>query len=314
MKILITGACGFIGSHTCRVLIQQGHQIIALDDLNDYYDVDIKRKNLAEMLPEASFIEGDIRDKNIVKQAFSHGVDAVIHLAARAGVRSSISDPEIYISTNIIGTYNLLEAAHCHKVNKFIFASSSSVYGINSKVPFTEDDLVQNTISPYAMTKLAGEQLCSNFSHLYNIQCICLRFFTVYGERQRPDLAIHKFTDLIYNNKQIEIYGDGSTARDYTHIDDIVKGIILALHTSTYKFNIFNIGSSQPTKLRDLILYISAAFNKTPQIVYRPDQPGDVPYTFADISKATALLGYTPQTHISEGIPKFVEWYRLTHK
>lgn len=309
MNILITGGAGFIGSHLGKALNASGHRIVVLDDFNDYYDPQIKRANIRERIPNAKIIEGDIRDKSIVEQAFTNDIDAVIHLAARAGVRPSISDPELYISTNIQGTYNLLEAARNNKVSRFVFASSSSVYGVNPKVPFAESDLIQSTISPYAMTKLAGEQMCSNFSHLYGMRCVCLRFFTVYGPGQRPDLAIHKFTDLIHHGKPLDMYGDGSTERDYTYIDDIVQGVVSALHYEGPRFDIFNLGESQTTTLRDLISEIGKALGKEPVINHLPDQPGDVPRTFADISKARELLGYQPTTKISHGIPKFVEWY-----
>jgi len=309
MNIIITGGAGFIGSHVGKALVAEGHHIIVLDDFNDYYDPSIKRANLKERLPNAVLVEGDIRNKEVVEESFRQEVDAVVHLAARAGVRPSINDPELYISTNIQGTYNLLDAAHRHGVKTFVFASSSSVYGLNSKVPFAEDDLIQATISPYAMTKLAGEQMCSNFSHLYDMRCVCLRFFTVYGPGQRPDLAIHKFTAKIAAGEPVEMYGDGSTERDYTYIDDIVEGVVAALHYRGKLFDIFNLGESQTTNLRDLIAEIGRALDKEPQIIPRPDQPGDVPRTYADITKARNLLGYNPQTKIAQGIPKFVEWY-----
>lgn len=309
MNILITGGAGFIGSHVGKSLTAQNHRIIIIDDFNDYYDPSIKRNNIAENVPNSILVEGDIRDKAAVEEAFTHGIDAVIHLAARAGVRPSISDPELYISTNIQGTFHLLDAARRHGVKNFVFASSSSVYGVNPKVPFSEEDLIEATISPYAMTKMAGEQMCSNFSYLYGIRCICLRFFTVYGPGQRPDLAIHKFTNLIHHGKPLDMYGDGSTERDYTYIDDIVQGVIAALNYKDKPFDIFNLGESQTTKLCDLITEIGKALGKEPVINRLPDQPGDVPRTYADISKARELLGYQPTTKISTGIPKFVDWY-----
>lgn len=309
MNILITGGAGFIGSHTGRALSDLGHSIHVIDDFNDFYDPAIKRANLANLIPDARVIEGDIRDKAAVEKAFEPGIDMVIHLAARAGVRPSISDPELYITTNINGTYNLLDAAHRHRVSKFIFASSSSVYGVNPKVPFAESDLIQSTISPYAMTKLAGEQMCSNFSHLYGMSIVCLRFFTVYGPGQRPDLAIHKFTDLIHRGEEVPMFGDGSTERDYTYIDDIVQGVIAASEYDAKRFDIFNLGESDTTRLSDLIQEISSALGKEARIRRMPDQPGDVPRTFADITKAKNILGYRPVTRISEGIPRFVEWY-----
>ncbi len=309
MNLLITGGAGFIGSHVGRRLSSEGHRIIILDDFNDYYDPSIKRANVARHLPDATVIEGDIRDKAAVERSLAGGIDAIIHLAARAGVRPSIGDPELYISTNIQGTFNLLEGARLHGVRHFVFGSSSSVYGVNEKVPFAEDDLIQSTISPYAMTKLAGEQMCSNFSHLYGIRCTCLRFFTVYGPGQRPDLAIHKFTDLIHRGEPIEMYGDGTTERDYTYIDDIVDGVCAALHYEDKPFDIFNLGESETTTLKSLISEIGGALGKEPVIRQLPDQPGDVPRTYADISKARGILGYRPRTKIPEGIPKFVEWY-----
>ena len=312
MNILITGGAGFIGSHVGSALAAAGHRIVVLDDFNDYYDPAIKRNNLRDLLPDAVVVEGDIRNKADVARTFGLGVDAVIHLAARAGVRPSIAEPELYLSTNLNGTYNLLEACRENGVNRFVFASSSSVYGVNKKVPFAEDDLIQSTISPYAMTKLAGEQMCSNFCHLYGIRTTCLRFFTVYGPRQRPDLAIRKFTELIHQGSPIDMYGDGSTERDYTYIDDIVQGVVAAFHYDGKAFDIFNLGESQTTTLNDLIAEIGRALGREPVIRRLPDQPGDVPRTFADISKARDLLGYNPSTKIAQGIPRFVDWYLKT--
>lgn len=309
MRILVTGGAGFIGSHVGGRLASMGHELVVIDDFNDFYDPKIKRANLSLHMPNALLVEGDIRDKNKVREAFSHGIDAVIHLAARAGVMPSISDPELYMSTNIGGTYNLLEAAREHGVGEFIFASSSSVYGVNRKVPFSEDDLIQSTISPYAMTKISGEQMCSNFSYLYDMRCICLRFFTVYGPGQRPDLAIHKFTNLIHKGLPIEMFGNGSTERDYTYIDDIVDGVIAALHYTNKNFDVFNLGESDTTRLSELIKRISNAVGKPAHIITKPEQLGDVPRTFADIGKARKILGYSPKTKITVGIPKFVDWY-----
>lgn len=310
MKILITGGAGFIGSHTAARFGALGHEIVILDDFNDYYDPAIKRDNVKKLVPESAVvIEGDIRDKNAVAEAYSHGIDAVIHLAARAGVRPSLEDPELYISTNISGTFNLLEGARQHGVKKFLFASSSSVYGVNDKVPFAEDDLLQKTISPYAMTKLAGEHMCSNYSHLYGIQTICLRFFTVYGPGQRPDLAIHKFCQKIWDGVGIDQYGDGSTRRDYTYIDDIVDGIVGAFRYEDKLFDIFNLGESETTTLKKLIEQIELAVGKKAKVNVMPEQPGDVPRTFADVSKAKKVLGYNPETKISEGLPRFVDWF-----
>lgn len=310
MKILITGGAGFIGSHVGRLLASEGHDIVVLDDFNDYYDPGIKRANIAAFLPGARVVEGDIRDKAAVARAFEGDApDAVIHLAARAGVRPSLEEPELYLSTNIQGTFHLLEACRERGIKRFVFASSSSVYGVNEKTPFSEDDPLPRTISPYAMTKLAGEHLCSNFSHLHGMGIVCLRFFTVYGPGQRPDLAIHKFTRLIHEGRPLDQYGDGGTERDYTYIDDIVQGVRAALFYEERPFEIFNLGESETTKLRDLIAAIEAALGKKAEIRRLPEQPGDVPRTFADISKARKLLGYQPTTKISEGIPRFVEWF-----
>ena len=311
MKILVTGGAGFIGSHTVDRLLAQGAEVTVLDEFNDYYDPAIKRANAASFQGGVRLIEGDIRDKAVVARAFADGgFDSVIHLAARAGVRPSIDDPELYLAANIYGTHHLLEAAKRTNVPRFIFASSSSVYGINAKVPFSESDRIEQTISPYAMTKMCGEQMCSNYTNLYGMRTVALRFFTVYGPRQRPDLAISKFTSLIDGGRPVPRYGDGSTARDYTYIDDIVEGILASLRYEGDKFDIFNLGGSQTTTLQELIVAIEQALGKTALIESLPMQPGDVPRTFADVSKAGRLLGYAPHTPIKVGIPKFVEWYR----
>jgi UDP-glucuronate 4-epimerase len=311
MNFLITGGAGFIGSHLVERLLTAGHKITIFDDFNTYYDPAIKRRNIASVLDRITVIEGDIRDAVLVERTFAAGkFDCVVHLAARAGVRPSISDPKLYFTTNIDGTFNLLDACRYHKVPRFIFASSSSVYGVNKKVPFAESDPVERTISPYAATKLAGEQICSNYSHLFGIRCICLRFFTVYGPRQRPDLAISKFASRILAGESIEQYGDGTTARDYTYIDDIVSGIVKACHYEKQMFDIFNLGESATTTLSELISMIEAETGQTATIRHLPDQPGDVPLTFADIRKAKEKLNYTPVTPIKEGIAKYIRWVR----
>lgn len=311
MKILITGGAGFIGSHLVKALLKEGHEIVVIDDFNDYYDPAIKRANLEAVASEITLVEGDIRDEALIESLFStENLDAVIHLAARAGVRPSIQDPKLYFNTNINGTFNLLDACRHNGVKDFIFASSSSVYGINKKVPFAETDPITRTISPYAATKLAGEQICSNYSHLFGIRCMCLRFFTVYGPSQRPDLAISKFTDRILKGEPIQQYGDGSSARDYTYVEDIVEGVVSALNYRKSKFEIFNLGGSATTKLHELISMVEAACGKSAIIEQLPDQAGDVPATYADVSKAQELLDYSPQTPIAEGIVKYVEWYR----
>ncbi|MBV6497828.1 MAG: UDP-glucose 4-epimerase [Prosthecobacter sp.] len=313
MNILVTGGAGFIGSHTVeRLLASGGHQVTILDSFNDYYNPAIKRANVAALAGRAEVIEGELTDTALVGKSFEEGrFDAVIHLAARAGVRPSIAQPELYIDTNIKGTFNLLEAARRTGCGHFVFASSSSVYGVNKKVPFSEEDPILQTISPYAMTKMAGEQMCSNYSHLYGIRTISLRFFTVYGPRQRPDLAISKFTRLIEDGLPIDKYGDGTTARDYTFISDIVDGIIGALnHRSGPICDIFNLGGSQTVTLNDLIATIESAVGRKAQINQLPDQPGDVPLTSADVSKASRQLNFKPTTTIAQGVPKYVEWFR----
>lgn len=312
MKVLVTGGAGFIGSHTVERLLAEGQSVTIIDNFNDYYDPQIKRENLRAIQNKITLREGDIRDASFVDEVFEQGqFDAVIHLAARAGVRPSIDEPELYIDTNIKGTFYLLEACRKYKVNKFVFASSSSVYGVNEKVPFAEGDPILKTISPYAMTKLCGEQICSNYSALYDIHTVCLRFFTVYGPRQRPDLAISKFTKLIIEDKPIDKYGKGNTARDYTFIGDIVTGVLGALHLEGGpKCNIFNIGGSQTITLNELISSIETALDKKATINELPEQPGDVPFTSADVTKARAELNFNPTTSVDKGIPQFVEWFK----
>lgn len=319
MKILVTGGAGFIGSHTVERLLSEGHEVTIIDNFNDYYDPAIKRENIRAVRDRITVLEADLRDPATAEKAFAKGnFDGVIHLAARAGVRPSIEAPELYIDTNIKGTFYLLEAAKRHGVKRFVFASSSSVYGVNKKVPFAEEDPILQTISPYAMTKMAGEQMCSNYSHLAGIRTVSLRFFTVYGPRQRPDLAISKFTRLIHEDKPIDRYGKGDTARDYTFISDIVDGILGALAYSGRSdvpvSSIFNLGGSQTVKLNGLIAAIEKAVDKKAQINEMPEQPGDVPLTSADVTKASKLLGFKPTTHIDTGIPKFVEWWMEMRK
>lgn len=312
MNILVTGGAGFIGSHTvARLLRDAVGRVTVIDNLNDYYNPAIKQENLRALGPEVAFCQGDITDPAFVAKTFEAGrFDAVIHLAARAGVRPSIQQPELYIDTNIKGTFHLLEAARRTGVAQFISASSSSVYGVNKKTPFAETDPILQTISPYAMTKMAGEQMCSNYSHLYGIRTVSLRFFTVYGPRQRPDLAISKFTRLIEDGQPIDKYGDGTTRRDYTYIDDIVEGIIGALNYRTGPLcDIFNLGGSQNVSLNDLIATIEQALGKKATINQLPEQPGDVPLTAADVSKARALLGFQPTTAIAQGVSKYIEWF-----
>lgn len=309
-KILVTGGAGFIGSHCSEALLAHGAEVVVFDDFNDFYDPAVKHANLAPIRDRITLVHGDIRDNDLIESTFTtHRFDAVLHLAARAGVRPSIADPKLYFTTNIDGTFNLLDACRHHGVHRFIFASSSSVYGINEKVPFSENDRIERTISPYAATKIAGEQICSNYAHLFGIHCACLRFFTVYGPRQRPDLAIAKFTRAIREGRPIDRFGDGSTARDYTYIDDIVQGVLAAAaYTDQSSFEIFNLGGSATTTLAELIALIEDAVGRTAVIRQLPDQPGDVPKTFADVEKAHRLLGYQPHTPIREGVRKYAAW------
>jgi UDP-glucuronate 4-epimerase len=312
MKILVTGGAGFIGSHTTERLLREGHEVAILDCFNDYYNPAIKRANVRGFADRVQIFEEDLRDAAAVEKVFAAvEPDAVIHLAARAGVRPSIEQPELYIDTNIKGTFYLLEACRKHGCKRFVFASSSSVYGVNKKVPFAEEDPILQTISPYAMTKMAGEQICSNYSQLYAIRTVCLRFFTVYGPRQRPDLAISKFTRAIEDGKPIDKYGEGHTKRDYTFISDIVDGIFGALNYNGEPLcSIFNLGGSQTVSLNDLIAAIETAVGKKAFINQMSEQPGDVPLTSADVTRATTLLEFKPTTHIEQGVPKFVEWFR----
>lgn len=308
-NVLLTGGAGFIGSHFAEVLVADGCNVTVLDDFNDFYDPAIKQANLAPVRDRIRLERGDLRDNAFVNRVFAEGnFEAVVHLAARAGVRPSISDPRLYVSTNVDGTLNLLEGCREHGVKRFVFASSSSVYGVNRKVPFAETDLIERTISPYAATKLMGEQLCSNYSNLHGIRCVCLRFFTVYGPRQRPDLAIAKFTRRILDGAPIDQYGDGSTARDYTFIEDIVRGVSAAACYEGSEFEIINLGGSETHTLAKLIRTIEQTLGKSAEIRRLPDQPGDVPRTFADVSKAKELLGYQPQVPLEEGIRRYVDW------
>ena len=309
-KILVTGGAGFIGSHLCEALLAQGEELVVIDDFNDFYDPAIKESNIAGFRDRITLVKGDIRDADLVNSMFdTHRFGMVFHFAARAGVRPSIADPKLYFTTNIDGTFNLLDACRHHGTERFVFASSSSVYGINEKVPFSESDPIERTISPYAATKIAGEQICSNYAHLFGIRCACLRFFTVYGPRQRPDLAIAKFTRAIREGKPIDRYGDGSTARDYTYVDDIIQGVLAAArYMEQSPFEIFNLGGSATTTLDELIALISKTVGRDAVIRQMPDQPGDVPRTYADVAKAHRLLGYEPRTPVAAGIRKYADW------
>jgi UDP-glucuronate 4-epimerase len=309
-KILVTGGAGFIGSHLCEALLDEGAELVVIDDFNDFYDPALKEANLSAIMDRITLVRGDIRDAALVDSLFGkHRFGFVFHLAARAGVRPSIADPKLYFTTNIDGTFNLLDACRHHGTTRFVFASSSSVYGINRKVPFSESDPIGRTISPYAATKIAGEQICSNYAHLFGIRCSCLRFFTVYGPRQRPDLAISKFTRSILAGKPIDRFGDGSTARDYTYIDDIIRGVLAAArYVDESSFESFNLGGSATTTLNELIALIGETAGREPVIRQLPDQPGDVPRTFADVDKARRLLGYEPRTPVAIGLKLHAEW------
>jgi UDP-glucuronate 4-epimerase len=313
-NILVTGGAGFIGSHLVDRLLAEGDwQVTVVDDFNNFYDPEIKRENIRAQLPDSHYQlrQADIRDRAALKKVFDESdFDCIIHLAARAGVRPSLTQPQLYAETNINGTLNLFELARERRVRQFVFGSSSSVYGINAKIPFSEDDPIRQPISPYAATKAAGELLAHTYSHLYGLRCVCLRFFTVYGARQRPDLAIHKFARLMTSGKSIPVFGDGTTRRDYTFIDDIISGVRAAIDYEGTKFEVINLGESRTVELRELIVLLEKELGITAEIQSQPMQPGDVPQTYADIEKARRLLNYDPQTPIEEGIRKFVEWFR----
>ena len=309
--ILITGAAGFIGSHLCERLISDNHIVVGLDNFDPFYDRKIKESNIKALIKSDRFklVEGDIRNAACVESICSNGVNIIVHLAAKAGVRPSIADPLGYADCNINGTMVLLEAARKLNIRKFIFASSSSVYGNNKKVPFSESDNVDFPISPYAATKKAGELICHTYHHLYKIDILCLRFFTVYGPRQRPDLAIHKFAKLIEQGKPIPVFGDGSMMRDFTYIDDIIDGTVAAINKCA-GFEIYNLGESRPVRLDKLVEEIEKALGKKAVIEHKPVPPGDVERTYADVGKAKAKLGYNPKTDIAAGLGKFVGWLR----
>jgi len=310
MRILVTGGAGFIGSHLAEKLLAAGHDVVILDDFNDFYDPQIKHANIAGFAREVTLYHVDLRDSESVRSLFHREkVNAIAHLAARAGVRPSIQQPRLYYDTNVTGTLHLLEAARVTGVDRFVFASSSSVYGASKTVPFPEDEHLSQTFSPYAATKVAGEFLCSTYSHLYNLRVLALRYFTVYGPRQRPDLAIHQFTRRIYAGQAIDQFGDGTTRRDYTYIDDVIQGTIAALQYEGPCFDIFNLGESETIQLKDLIAVIENALGKKAKVNQLPEQLGDMPLTCADISKARKLLGYKPTTRFSEGLPRFIDWF-----
>ena len=319
--ILVTGGAGFIGSHLSERLLKEGNKVLVIDNFNNYYDPAIKRNNVEEVkktciennisLENYKVFEGDIRDNDFLKEVFSNKIDSIVHLAAMAGVRPSIENPSLYYDVNITGTVNLLERCRETGVKQFVFASSSSVYGNNEKVPFAEVDRVDNPISPYAATKKSGELLCHTYHHLFDMNIACLRFFTVYGPRQRPDLAINKFTSLILENKEIPFYGDGTTSRDYTFVEDIVTGIVRSINyvnTDKKVFEIFNIGGDKTVSLMEMVETIEEVLGKKAKLNRLPMQPGDVNRTCADIAHSKKIIGCNPQTTFKEGIKKFIDW------
>ncbi len=315
MKVLVTGGAGFVGSHVCERLLALGHQVAIIDELNDFYSPAAKRANLDQIRSrgECAFHLTDICDESRMSGIFDREApDAVIHLAARAGVRPSLVEPYLYERVNTHGTLVILEEMRKRKIPKLIFASSSSVYGATNKAPFREDEVLNQPISPYAATKLAAEHHCHVYAHLYGLSVVCLRLFTVYGPRQRPDLAIHKFVHKIDRGEPIPVYGDGSSGRDYTYVEDIANGIISAL-SAEFSFEIANLGNSHPIRLEEMIRIIEQCVGKNAVIDRQPQQPGDAPLTYADISRARQLLNYSPETSFEEGIGKFVEWYREGH-
>lgn len=316
MNILVTGGAGFIGSHLCEKLIDSGSKIICVDNFDNFYNPAIKENNLSGVIGSSYFklYRSDICSLDQMEEIFSkNSIDMVIHLAARAGVRPSIEKPFLYEKVNILGTMNLLECCKRYNISKFIFASSSSVYGGNKKIPFSEEDNVDHPISPYAATKKAGELICYTYHNLYKISIFCFRFFNVYGPRQRPETAIHKFTRQILSSENIEIYGDGSSSRDYTYIDDVISGILRSLE-QIGGFEVINLGNSNTVKLIDLIRLIEITTGGKGQLKFVKNQPGDVFITYADIRKARKMLKYLPKTNIKEGLVKFVKWYKEKRK
>lgn len=312
MKLLVTGGAGFIGSHLVERLLARSDEVVVLDNLNDYYDPRIKRDNLGGFIKSKGvvFVDGDILDMPVLERIFGgHKFDVIVHLAARAGVRPSLEQPLLYEQVNCGGTLNLLEMARKHSVKRFVFASSSSVYG-DVPVPFREDAEMR-PLSPYGATKAAGELFCRNYHHLYGISCNALRFFTVYGARQRPDMAIHKFAALIDGGKPVPFYGDGTTRRDYTYYTDIIDGVVAAIDRDL-GFEVFNLGESRTTDLSRLVSLLEENLGRKAILKKMPVQPGDMTDTFADVSKAKRLLGYKPSVPVEEGIRQFVEWYRAS--
>lgn len=313
-RILLTGGAGFIGSHLAERLILREHPLFIVDDLNDFYSIRTKNRNLEKVRKEGpcEFEQADICDEQKLKGVFErHRPEIVVHLAARAGVRPSLEQPLLYERVNVQGTLVLLELSRLFGVKRFVFASSSSIYGATSKTPFAETEANPNPISPYGVTKLAGEKACYCYTHLYQIPTICLRFFTVYGPRQRPDLAIHKFVTLIHEGREISVFGDGSSLRDYTFIDDIVDGILAALDLDC-RHEVINLGNSNPISLIEMIRLLEKYSGKPAQLCFQESQPGDMPFTHADLRKANQLLRYQPKVSFETGIARFVDWFQQT--
>ncbi|MDZ7808050.1 MAG: GDP-mannose 4,6-dehydratase [Gracilimonas sp.] len=316
LNIVVTGGAGFIGSHLIDRLLKEGHTVTNIDNFDPFYDENIKRENIKRHLEFEGYTlhETDIRDKKALDKAIPDDTDVIVHLAAKAGVRPSIQDPISYQEVNVAGTQNMLEVAREKNIQQFVFASSSSVYGKNPNVPWKEDDAVLQPISPYASTKVSGELLGHVYSHLYDIRFLALRFFTVYGPRQRPDLAIHKFLKLMSDGNEITLYGDGSTRRDYTFIDDIVDGIISAISYKNSMYEVINLGNNETVKLLELVEAIEKASGITAKKTFGPEQPGDVKQTWADVTKAADLLNYQADYSIDKGLKSFVEWYNEVNK
>jgi UDP-glucuronate 4-epimerase len=312
MRVLITGGAGFIAYHLASALLKKHAEVFLLDNFNDFYNPEIKRKNIHDLQAawQAPLYVTDILDRDGLKKVFEETrPDTIVHLAAWAGVRPSLEKPELYSAVNVTGTVNMLEMAKSFSTKCFIFGSSSSVYGGNTKVPFSEDDPVDRPVSPYAATKKAGELLCHTYAHNFAMHITCFRFFTVYGPRQRPEMAIHKFAQLMHDGKEIPIFGKGDSRRDYTYVEDIVSGILGAIETNP-GFEIFNLGESQTITLSEMVQHLEEALGRKALLRYFPDQPGDMEITYADISRAKRLLGYNPKTPFKDGIRLFANWFK----
>ena len=309
---LVTGGAGFIGSHLVDALLADGWRVTVFDNFDPFYDPAIKERNVDSHLQHASYtlVRGDLRDRQSVARLSDASYDVIVHLAARAGVRPSIEDPVGYQEVNVAGTQLLLELARTLGVRQFVFASSSSVYGVNPRVPWREDDYVLQPISPYASTKVSGELLGHVYSHLYGMRFIALRFFTVYGPRQRPDLAIHKFARLMLAEEPIPVFGDGTTSRDYTYVDDVIRGVRAAMNYTASPYEVINLGNTRTVSLRDMIAGLERALGVAARVERKPDQPGDVPQTWANVDKARALLGFNPTTTYDQGVARFADWLR----